>query len=169
MVLICKPWILFTQGCFVPTWSKLAQWFRRRFLNFVSVFLLFRNNLPLDKGGALHLNNLGYPPPMNVLCQVWLKLAQWFWNRIFKKNSSIYFRYFVIISLDKGGVLHLNKLEYPPPMNVLYQVWMKLAHWFWRRRKFAKFTDRWTDRQTDERRMTGDQKSSLDLSAQVSL
>ena len=40
-------------------WLKLAQWFwRRRFLKFVNVFSLFRNNLPLVKGGALHLNKL---------------------------------------------------------------------------------------------------------------
>ena len=41
-------------------WLKLAQWFWRRrfFLNFVNVFLLFRNYLPLEKGGALHLNTL---------------------------------------------------------------------------------------------------------------
>ena len=33
-------------------WLKLAQRFwRNRFLNFVNVFLLFRNYLPLEKGG----------------------------------------------------------------------------------------------------------------------
>ena len=38
---------------------KLAQWFRRgRFLNFVNVFSLFRNYLPLEKVGALHLNKV---------------------------------------------------------------------------------------------------------------
>ena len=43
-------------------WLKLAQWFwRRRLLNFVNVFLLFHNYLPLEKGGALHLNNLESP------------------------------------------------------------------------------------------------------------
>ena len=36
-------------------WLKLAQWFwRKRFLNFVNVFSLFHNYLPLKKGGALH-------------------------------------------------------------------------------------------------------------------
>ena len=40
---------------------KLARWFwRRRFLNFVSVliFLLFRNYIPLKKSVALHLNKV---------------------------------------------------------------------------------------------------------------
>jgi hypothetical protein len=27
----------------------------------------------------------------------------------------------------------LNKLEFPSPMDSLYQVWLNLACWFWRR------------------------------------
>ena len=45
-------------------WMKLVQWLlRRRFLNFVIVFLLFRNHLPLEKVGPfIHTNlNLLYP------------------------------------------------------------------------------------------------------------
>ena len=37
--------------------SSKDAW-RRRFLNFVNVFLLFRNYLPLEKDMGLHLNNL---------------------------------------------------------------------------------------------------------------
>ena len=63
-------------------WLKLAQWFWRRFFfNFVNVFSLFPNYLPLGKGGALHLNKLDSPLPKDALCQVWLKLAKWFWRR----------------------------------------------------------------------------------------
>ena len=36
---------------------------------------------PLEKGVALHLNKLESPTPKDALCQVWLKLAQWFWRR----------------------------------------------------------------------------------------
>ena len=32
---------------------------------------------------VLHLNKLESPSPKDALCQVWLKLAQWFWRRIF--------------------------------------------------------------------------------------
>ena len=53
----------------------VAQLFwRRRFLNFVNVFSLFPNYLPLEKGGALHLNKLESPSPKDALCQVGLKL-----------------------------------------------------------------------------------------------
>ena len=66
-------------------WFKLAEWFRRRFLNFVN-------------SGALHLNELESPLPKVDLCQVWLIMAQWFWRRRFKKLS-MYLRNSVIISL----------------------------------------------------------------------
>ena len=54
------------------------------FFNFDNVFSLFRNYLPLEKGGALHLKKLESPLPKDALCQVWLKLAQWFWIRRWK-------------------------------------------------------------------------------------
>ena len=39
---------------------------------------------PLEIRGALHLNKLIYPSPKDDLCQVWLKLARWFWRRRWK-------------------------------------------------------------------------------------
>jgi hypothetical protein len=67
---------------------KLACWFwRRRFLKIFSVFLLFCDYLPLEKGNPLHLNNLESPSPKDDLCQVWLKLAKWFWRRSQKCKS----------------------------------------------------------------------------------
>jgi hypothetical protein len=38
-------------------------------------------HFPLGQGCPLHLNNLESPPFKNDLCQVWLKLTQWFWRR----------------------------------------------------------------------------------------
>ena len=164
-----ETWIPLTQDALYQDWLKFAQWSRRRgFFNFVNVFSLLRKYLPLEKGRALHLNKRKCPPPKDALRQVWLKLAQWFWRRFFN-FVNVYFQYFIIISpCKKGGALHLNKLESPLPKNVLCQVWLKLAEWFWRRRwKCEKFKDRQTDRQTDgrtdgwtdRRRTTGGQKS----------
>ena len=34
------------------------------------------------------------------------------------------------LPLNKGMVLHLNKIESPLPKEHLYQVWLKLAQWF---------------------------------------
>ena len=78
-------WVLITQGCFVPSLVEIGSVvLRRRFFNFVNVFSLFRNYLPLEKGGAHYLNKLESPSPKDALCQVWLKLAQWFWRRRWK-------------------------------------------------------------------------------------
>ena len=41
--------------------------------------------------------------------------------------------YFVIISLWKKGALQLNKPESLSHKDTLCHIWMKLAHWFWRR------------------------------------
>ena len=44
-------------------------------------FSLFRNYLPFEKRVVLHVNKLDFPPLKDALCQVRLKLAQWFWKR----------------------------------------------------------------------------------------
>ena len=37
------------------------------------------------------------------------------------------------LPLEKWKTLKLNKFEFPLPKNPLCPVWLKLAHWFWRR------------------------------------
>ena len=108
--------------------------------------------------------NLKTPSHKDALCQVWLKLAQWFWRRRFLNFVNVFSLFHYYLPLEKSGALHLNKLESPSHRDTLCQVWLILAQWFWRRRwKCEKFTDRQTDTWT-----IGDQKSSLELSAQVS-
>ena len=125
---------------------------KRIYTNFVNVFSLFPNYLPLKKGGAFHLNNLKSTSLKDALCQVWLKLAQWFWRRRFFNFVNVFSLFRNYLPLKKGGTLLLNKLETSSPKDVLCQVWLKLAQWFWRRRwKCEKFTYRQTDGQTDRR------------------
>ena len=94
-------------------------------------------------------NNLNHLHP-RMLCQVWLKLARWFWRRRFLKVVNLFLLFPNYLPFGKGVVLLLNKLESPSPGNTLCQVWLKLAQWFWRRRwKCEKFTDRWAE--TDDR------------------
>ena len=47
----------------------------------VNLFSLFPNHLPFRKSVALHMYKLESSSPRDTLCQVWLKLAQWFWRR----------------------------------------------------------------------------------------
>ena len=115
----------------------MAQWFwRRGFFNFLNVFSLFSNYLPLEKGGTLRLNKLESPSPKDAFCQVWLKLAQWFWRRRFLNFVNVFSLFHNYLPLEKAGALYLNKLESPSPKDALCQVWLKLAQWFWRRRFF---------------------------------
>ena len=65
-------------------WDWLSGSGEKDFFNFVNAFSLFRNYLPLEKGGTLHLNKLESPLPKDALCQFWLKLAQWFWREKMK-------------------------------------------------------------------------------------
>ena len=82
---------------------------------------------------ALYLNKLKSPSPKSALCQVRLKLAQWFCRRFLKfVNIFSLFRYY--LSIEKVVALHLNKLESPSPKDALCQVWLKLALWDLRKR-----------------------------------
>ena len=48
------------------------------FLNFVSVFSLFRNYFLLEKDLAFYLNKLEFPSPKDALYQIWLELSTGF-------------------------------------------------------------------------------------------
>ena len=74
-------WIPFTQGCFVPSLVENGPLVLGK--NFVNVFSLFHNYVPLKKVGALHLNKCEFFLPKYVLCQVWLKLVKWLLRRRF--------------------------------------------------------------------------------------
>ena len=83
-------------------WLKLAHSSEEEdFKNFVNIFSLFQNYLPLEKGLALHLNKLEFPLPKHALFQIWLKFAMRICCKEDSKTLSMYFRYFVIISLWK--------------------------------------------------------------------
>ena len=78
------------------------------------------------------LNKFIHPPPKDALCYVWLRLAHWFcrwWFLTFVNVFSLFLNY---IPLEKGGSLHLNKLEFPSSKDDLCQVWLKFAQWFFK-------------------------------------
>ena len=63
--------------CFVSR-LKLAMWFRRKWFSYVVyVFLLL---FLLEKDVAFHFHKLKFLLPKDLLCHIWLKLAQWFWR-----------------------------------------------------------------------------------------
>ena len=96
-------------------------------------FSLFHSYLPLEKGGALHLYKLESPSTKDVLWQVWSKLTQWFRKRRFFNFINVFSPFRNYLPFEKGRALCLNKLESPSPKDALWQVWLKLAHWYWQR------------------------------------
>ena len=84
-----------------------------RFLYFVNAFSLIRNYLPLEMGLALHLIKFESTLPKDVLCQVWLKMAKWFWRRTILNFVNVFWLLRNYLPLEKGGALYWNKLESP--------------------------------------------------------
>ena len=105
----------FFKDALCHVWLKFAQWFLRRLLNFVIVFLLFRYNLPIEKGMTLHWNKLESPSPWDVYCQVWLNMIQLVWRRRIFYLVKVFLLFLYYLPLEKDKALHLNKLESPLP------------------------------------------------------
>ena len=142
-----------------------------KIVQIVNVFSLFHNDLSLEKCMAHHLNKIESQSFRDAMCQVWFKLAKWFWRRKFLNFViQCIFCYFVIISPWKRvwPFIWTDFNPYQPRM-----LWAKLG---WnlpsgsREDENVKSlqTDKWTDGQMDGWQTPGDQKSSLELSAQVS-
>ena len=62
-------------------WNWPSGSWEKDFFNFVKKYFC---NFVIEKALALHLNKLEFPLLKNDLCQVWLKLAWWFWRRRWK-------------------------------------------------------------------------------------
>ena len=122
-------------------------------------FLLFRYYLPLEKDRAFHLNKLKSPSLKNMLCQVLLKLAQWFWKRRFHNIVNEFLAIFLLFTLGKGQAPSFEQIWIPFTQDALCQVWLKLAQWFWRRllnfvNEFLLFPYYSTDRTQPNRKRT---------------
>ena len=92
---------------------------------------LFHYYLPLEIRVALHLNKLESSLPKDALCQVWLRLTQWFWKRRFLHFVNVFSLFCYYLTSNKGMALHLNNLEKPSPKDVLYKVltYSSLLNW----------------------------------------
>ena len=81
---------------------------------------------------------------------IWLKLAQWFWGRRFLNFDKVFSIILNYLPLEnQGGCFVPSLVEIDP---VVFEKKLKIGKVY---------------RQTD-RQLTGDQRSSLELSAQVS-
>ena len=69
--------------------------------------------LLLDNCVIPFLNKFETPSPKGALCQVWLKLAEWFWRRGFLNSVNVFSVLRNYLPLEKGMALRFNKLESP--------------------------------------------------------
>jgi hypothetical protein len=108
-------------------WLNLVSWFWRRFLkNFQCIFTLSLLS-PLQEGLSPSFEQTWIPSPKDDLCQVCLKLAQWFWRRSWKCKS---------LQTDVGQQAirkaHLRfQLRWAKHFNLGYIFWTKCVLGLW--------------------------------------
>ena len=116
--------IYLTQECFMPSLVETGPVVLKFTISLLSL---------LREGHGPAFEQTWTPPPKDDLCQVWLKLAWWFWRK-FLNIFNIILNFHFYLLLEKDVALHLNKLESPSSKDALGQDWMKSAQWFLRRR-----------------------------------
>ena len=80
----------------------------------------------------IHLNKLEFPTPKDALFQVCVRLAQWFWRKRFLNSLNKFSLLCYYLSLEKGVVLHLNKMnESRKPKDVDCLSWLELVSGSW--------------------------------------
>ena len=84
-----QTWLPFSQGWFLSRLVEIDPLVLEKKIFNLSMYIRnFFYYIPLEKGGALHLNKYDPTSPKNSWCQVWLKLALWLkmWN-VYDSNN----------------------------------------------------------------------------------
>ena len=85
--------ISFTQGSIVPFLFKIGPMgLKKKISQFYRCILTicYHLRIPFEKSGVLFLTILHFHASKDILCQVWLKLAQWLWRRRFLKIVNVF-------------------------------------------------------------------------------
>ena len=77
----------------------------------IIILLIEKRKIPLFTLWESSIEQTWIPSPKDALCQIWLKLAQWFWRRFFFYFVNVFSLSRNYLPLEKGWTLHLNKLE----------------------------------------------------------
>jgi hypothetical protein len=64
---------------------------------------------PLGEGQSPSCEQTLIPPSPDDLCQVWLKLAQWFWRRRFLKDPTLLLHFCDYLLFEEDLALYLKK------------------------------------------------------------
>jgi hypothetical protein len=68
-----------------------------------------------------------------------VEIGQWFWRRRFLNDPTPFWHFCDYLPFEEDLAFYLNKLEFPSSKDNVYQVWLNLASWFWRRRFLKLF------------------------------
>jgi hypothetical protein len=72
------------------------------------------------KGLSPSFEQIETPSPKDNLCQVWLKLAKWFWRRFLNDPTPV-LHFCDYLPFEEDLAFYLNKLEFPSPKDIFYQ------------------------------------------------
>ena len=132
-------------------------------------FALFKNFLLLAESVALHLNKLESPSPKDALCQVWLKLDQWFWRRRFLNFVNVFSLFRNYLPLEQTWIPFTQGCFVPSLIEIGPVVLeKKMKMWKVYDNNDNNNNDNDNNDDNDGQRTNFDQKSSLEPSAQVS-
>jgi hypothetical protein len=88
---------------------------------------------PLGKGQSPSFEQTWIPsPPQGWFVPSLVKISPVFLEKIFN-DPTPFWHFCNYLPFEDDLALYLNKLESPSPKDYLYQVWLNLACWFWRR------------------------------------
>ena len=114
--------------CAMFGWNWTRGCGEKDFIFHQYIFAIFVLSIisPLGKeqGPSFEKNN-EYPSIKDVLCQVWLKLAHWFWRRSFYNFVNVFPLFLYYLPDEYGEGLHLNKFEFTLSYDALYEVLLK--------------------------------------------
>jgi hypothetical protein len=75
----------------------------------------------MEMGNVLHLK-LESPLPKDDLCQVWLKLALWFWRIRILNDPTPFLHFCDYLPFEADLALYLTKLDFPLSKDNLHLV-----------------------------------------------
>ena len=79
----------------------------KKIFEFLQCIFTIRNYLPLEKGGALHLNKL-YPFTKGYRVPSLVEISSLVLKKILFKFAIVFLLFCYYLPLEKGGALHLN-------------------------------------------------------------
>ena len=172
-----QTWIPFTQGCFVPSLVEIGSVvLEKKIFEFRQCILVIALLSPLGEGWGPSFEQTWIPFNQGYFVPSLVKIGPVVLEKKIFKSCQFFFINSQLSPLLVGRGpsfeqtwIPFNQEYFVPSLVEIGPVVLEKKMKMWKvYRQMDGQTDRQTDGRTDRRRTTGDQKSSLELSAQVS-